>query len=168
MGEFQNTMPKIFNPPVTFDVIVAEQGGRSLAGSLNIINTGYVRSQADNCFQPDKGSKCGDLFLFRIKDIWEQINARQEIQSKMRHWDNSSNFGIGTHTSECFMQELQNTPKCEFTLTYTISESSPPTVVLPVDSNSYTDSNSNSYTDSNSNSYTDSNSRTSTNDNMRS
>ena len=134
MGEFQDTRPKIFDPPVTFDVIVAEQVGRSLAGSLNIKSTGYVRSQADNCFQPDKGSKCGDLFLYRIKDSWEEINARQEIESMIRHWDNSSNFGIGTHTSECSLTSLQNSPKCEFMLTYTISESSPPTVVLPVSS----------------------------------
>lgn len=132
MGEFQDTRPKIFNPPVTFDVIVAEQGGRSLAGSLNIKSTGYVRSEADNCFQPDKGSKCGDLFLYRIKDSWEEINARQEIESMIRHWDNGSNFGIGTHSSECSLTSLQNSPKCEFMLTYTISESSPATVVLPV------------------------------------
>ena len=46
MKEFQFTMPKIFNPPVTYDVIVAEQGGRSLAGSLNIQGTGFVRSQS--------------------------------------------------------------------------------------------------------------------------
>ena len=58
IGEFSRTLPKNYNPTLTYDVIVAEQG---VGSQLNMKGTGYIRSTADDCFQPD--SKSGRRYI---------------------------------------------------------------------------------------------------------
>ena len=96
-----------------------------LVRRLNIKSTGYIHSNADDCFQPDARSNCGDVFLLRIKDIVLKMNEQQKIQSLENEFSSGNKFGVGAHTSEC-----SDPVKCEFKLTYTISETNK-TIVNP-------------------------------------
>jgi len=125
IGEFsstRSTQPKVFNPPITYDVIVAEEGPGS---KLNIKSTGYISSTMDGCFQPNT-SQCNEMFLLGFSDrpTVEEINRRQKIKEMEIEFSKDNNFGIGPPISQC-----SSVPECEFRLTYSISELQQPTTI---------------------------------------